>query len=220
MVGETRLMLTRETTIINPSYEIGDVKYANYNISFTAGQLVEPESGWFLMNGATISATTYPSLAARYGTTLPDHTEGKIPIGRGLTSFTTYAATGGEITHALTSAETPTHTHTDTLVFADSTTHSHTGSMSALSGGSHTHAYTYDGPFLGSHGGGTIVMHSTSSTLTTAGGASHGHGFASLSYGSATVTYTKSGGISSTGTGGHNNMMPYIVIGGLLVKHD
>lgn len=225
------MTLVHETTIINPTYNIGDVRIVNYNITFTVGQVVEPESGWFFLNGAAVSRTTYPLLYARYGTTfgagngsttfnLPDYTEGTFPIGRGNTSFTTYAASAGEITHSLTSAELPTHSHTDTLVFA-AQSHNHTGSLSANSGGSHSHTYTYNGPFLGAHGGGTVVLDGTSSATTSSSGGSHAH-TVSISYDPFTETYpTKSGGILSTGSGtAHNNMMPYVVIGGLIVKHD
>lgn len=228
------MALTRETTTINPTYNIGDVKLANYDISFTLNQLVEPETGWFLLNGAVISQTTYPLLYARFGSTfntggegtgnfrLPNYSEGKFPVGRGLTNFTTYGASGGEINHTLTSpAEIPVHGHTDTLN-ATANSHGHTGGLSAVSGGDHGHSYTHGTIAAAAVAGTTSVVGATSPFTSGGGGASHAHTVTSgPSFGSTTETYTKSGSVSSAGSGGgHNNMMPYIVIGGLLVKHD
>jgi microcystin-dependent protein len=233
MGGEARLMaLTREPTTINPGYGIGDVKLANYDIAFTAGQLVEPSAdpGWFLLNGAAISRTTYPVLFARFGTTfgagdgsttfnLPNYTEGKFPIGAGKTNFTTFGAFGGESTHVLTAAELPVHSHSDTKTFT-ANSHGHTGSCSSDFSGNHTHSYTYYAQANSSDGGGTSVGKSNGTTTSGGGGASHAHTVTNLSYGGATETYTKSGGVSNAGSGtAHNNMMPYIVIGGLLVRY-
>lgn len=225
------MALKHESTTINPTYSVGDVKLANYDISFTAGQLVEAEPGWFLLNGAAISRTTYAILFARFGTTfgsgngsttfnLPDYTEGGFPIGAGKTNFTTFGVKGGESAHALSTAELPVHTHSDTLTFT-ANSHGHTGSISASLGGGHTHSYTYYAETNASHGGGDSVGRANGTASSGAGGASHGHTVQNLSYGGATETYTKSGGVSNAGSGtAHNNMMPYVVIGGLLVKHD
>lgn len=234
MAGDARLMaLTHETTTINPTYSVGDVKVANYDISFTANQLVEPSAdpGWFLLNGAVISQTTYPTLFARFGTTfntggegvgnfrLPNYTEGGFPIGAGKTNFTTFGASGGESTHILTTAELPVHAHSDTKSFT-ANSHAHTGSITAANGGSHVHSYTYYAQANVTDGGGDSAGKSNGTTSSGGGGASHAHTVQNLSYGSATETYTKSGGVSNAGSGtAHNNMMPYIVVGGLLVKH-
>lgn len=230
------MSLTREAVTAFPGYVVGDVKTAHYDIAFTAGQLVEPEGGWFLLNGAAISRTTYPVLFARFGTTfgagngsttfnLPDYTEGTFPIAAGKTNFTTFGASGGEITHALTASEFPTHGHSDTLVFSYNA-HSHTGSLSAQAGstgsgtgGDHQHSYSYYASGSASDGGGDSLGKPASKTTSSSGG-SHAHTVTSLSYGSATEAFSKSGGISSAGSGtAHNNMMPYVVIGGLLVKY-
>lgn len=224
------MALTHETTTINPTYSIGDVKHANYDISFTAGQLVEPETGWFLLNGAAISRTTYPVLFARFGTTfgsgngsttfnLPDYTEGHTPIGAGKTNFTVFGAAGGENTHTLIASELPIHSHSDTKTFT-ANSHGHSGSISAVNGGDHTHSYTYYANANSTDGGGDSTAHVAGTTESGAGGASHAHTVQNLSYGAATETYTKSGGVSNAGSGtAHNNMMPYIVIGGWLVKY-
>jgi microcystin-dependent protein len=227
------MALTREAVILPQGYRIGDIKPANYDISFTLNQLVEPETGWFLLNGSVVSQTTYPILYARFGGTfntggegagnfrLPNHTEGAFPIAAGLTNFATYGGSGGEITHVLTTAQLASHNHPDTKTFSG-TSHSHTGSLSAANDGGHTHSYTLSAPSLTSHGGGVTVSTGTGSGTSGAGGASHSHTMASLSFGAPTsYTWVKSGSITNAGSGGaHNNMMPYIVIGGLLVRHD
>lgn len=223
------MSLTRETTILVPGWEIGDIKVANYDIIYTAGHLIEPETGWFMLNGASIATATYPILFARFGYTfggsgasftLPDYTEGKFPIAAGLTNFPTFGATGGESTHTLGSTELPVHSHSDTKTFTGNA-HGHSGSMSAVNGGNHTHSYNYYAGAYSSDGGGDSLGKVAGAVWSGAGGASHGHTINSLSYGSATETYSKSGGVSaSSGGSAHNNMMPYIVIGGLLVRHD
>lgn len=226
------MALTRESTTINPIYSVGDVKLANYDITFTLNQLVEPsgDQGWFLLNGAAISRTTYPILFARFGTTfgagdgsttfnLPDYTEGGFPIGAGKTNFTTFGASGGESMHALITAELPVHGHSDSKTFT-ANSHSHTGSMSAVNGGDHSHSYTYYALANSSDSGGDGAGTTGPSENSGTGGASHAHTVQNLSYGNTTETYTKSGGVSNAGSGtAHNNMMPYIVIGGLLVRY-
>lgn len=232
MAGEIRMSLTRESTIIKPGYQVGDVKFANYDISFTANQLVEPETGWFLLNGAVVSQTTYPILFSRFGSTfntggegignfrLPNHTEGVFPIGKGLTNFTAYAGSGGEITHVLTLGEMPVHGHTNSLgVSAGS--HNHTASGTTDYGGGHQHGYSRGFTSAQTPSGASDQIDGIGSYVVTGAEASHVHSVLSFSALSNTETYNKSGSVSSAGSStAHNNMMPYIVIGGLLVKHD
>lgn len=234
------MALAHETTVIYPGPKVGDVKIANYNISFTANQLVEPSNdpGWFLMNGAVISQTTYPVLFARFGTSfntggegtgnfrLPDHTS-RFPIGRGLTNFTTYATSGGEANHTLVhpgsgTSELPTHSHADTLA-ASAGVHGHSPGGTTDNGGAHTHTYslvviTGD---VGTPGGATQVSFSVANGAGSgSGGGSHTH-TGSFSMSAATESFGASGSVSnnSPSGSGHNNMMPYSVIGGLLVKY-
>lgn len=226
------MSLTREATIIKPGYQVGDIKHASYDIAFTANQLVEPSNdpGWFLLNGAVISQTTYPILFARYGTTfntggegtgnfrLPNHAEGVFPIGMGLTNFTSYGGFGGEINHTLTLGEMPVHGHTNSLgVSAGS--HGHGASGTTDYGGAHTHPYTRGFTAAITPSGAQNQIDGTGSPLTSGGEASHTHSL-SFSALSSTESFNKSGGVSnSTGGSAHNNMMPYLVIGGLLVKY-
>lgn len=81
-------------------------------------------SGWLLCDGSAISRTTYSSLFAAIGTTwgagngsttfnLPD-LRGRVRVTKSGsdTEFDTLAETTGSKTHTLSSAEMPTHTHT------------------------------------------------------------------------------------------------------------
>lgn len=227
------MSLTHEATIIKPGYQVGDVKPANYDITFTANQLVEPSNdpGWFLLNGAVISQTTYPVLFARFGTSfntggegtgnfrLPSHSEGVFPVGKGLTNFTAYGGSGGEITHVVSVGEMPVHSHGNTLgVTAGS--HSHSVSGTTDFGGQHTHTYTLGITAAVTPSGTSLQIDGTVANGDLTGGeAGHTHSV-SVSYIGNTESFNKSGGVSSAGSStAHNNMMPYVVIGGLLVKY-
>lgn len=129
------MALTRESTIKRLGFKPGDLKLAHYDITFTSHQLVEPanDPGFFLLNGSVIAQATYPILFARYGTTyntggegtgnfrLPDFSDGRMPIPKGLATFTAFGAQGGEITHALSVSEMPSHSHV-----VNDPTHAHT----------------------------------------------------------------------------------------------
>lgn len=84
-----------------------------------------PDARWLFCDGASLLRSDYPDLFAVIGTiygaadgthfTLPDM-RSRSPIGAGTGSgLSTYSlgAIGGEETHTLTTAETPTHTHSD-----------------------------------------------------------------------------------------------------------
>ena len=82
-----------------------------------------PPSGWLIANGAAVSRTTYSGIFAVHGTSfgggdgsttfnLPDLQE-RVAIGKG--GALSIGDTGGEASHALTSAENGPHTHPITL---------------------------------------------------------------------------------------------------------
>lgn len=230
------MSLVHEATTRYPGFKCGDLKIAHYAISYTAGAITKPanDPNWMLLNGASLATATYPLLFALIGYTyggsganfnLPNLTEGRMPITKGLTNFTSLAATGGEINHTLTSAEMYNHVHGDTLAFSASS-HGHSASATMTSDDSHTHTMTnaITGNPTGPNAGIGVSPFSTSvadnPTGATSGGASalHSH-TGSLSVDAATSGITKGGSVSNAGSGSaHNNMQPYVVVGGWLVK--
>lgn len=74
--------------------------------------------GWVLANAATLSntgifAALFAMLGTRFGASgqLPLCIDGRIPIPKGASLFPTVGAQGGEISHVLSLAEYPNHTH-------------------------------------------------------------------------------------------------------------
>lgn len=230
------MSLTHETTVSLIGAVVGDIKVANYDITFTANQLVEPtnDPGWFLLNGSVISQTTYPLLFARFGSTfntggegtgnfrLPNYTEGKVPISMGLSNFTSYASSGGEINNTLSSTQVPVHLHGNSFTTPfTANAHGHTGSGSAANGGAHTHNYNLVSTVLEPGASALVQVTGTGPTATSSWNGFHTHFCIFTSYGTATEGFNKSGGVqNSSGGASHNNMMPFIVVGGYLVKHD
>lgn len=226
--------LVREASIRYLGFKVGDMKIAHYSISYTSGQVVKPTQDplWILLNGASLATATYPALFALYGYTfggsganftLPNLTEGRTPITKGLTNFPTIGVAGGEINHVLTSTEMLSHTHGHTLSFAASP-HNHSVSASLNSADSHSHAAVSAGaaddvssaigtsPY-------TVDIDGGSNHTTTGSAGAHSHS-GSLSVNSSNSSISTNGGVSNNtgGNGSHNNMQPYIVIGGWLVK--
>jgi microcystin-dependent protein len=123
---------TRVMTVPDYDLRIGNLP-AGVVMDFAGA--VEP-TGWFFCNGAAISRTTYAALFAAIGTTwgvgngsttfnIPDF-RGRARIGSGTgagLSARTLAATGGEETHQLSTAELASHTHTQN-------SHTHTSTIS------------------------------------------------------------------------------------------
>lgn len=90
------------------------------------GGSTSPDSNWLICDGSSLVRADYPDLFAVIGTTygaadgthfnIPD-LRGRVGIGQGPgPGLSSYALgdTGGEETHTLTTAETPSHSHSDT----------------------------------------------------------------------------------------------------------
>lgn len=101
--------------------KIGDSRWHVGSLNTSGEQILR--TGWLAANGAEVSRATYAALFAVIGTTygngnntstfnLPNFTDGRNPLSRGATNFSTRGSTGGEKTHVITGAEEPPHTHT------------------------------------------------------------------------------------------------------------
>lgn len=83
-----------------------------------------PPTGWLICNGAAVSRTTFSALFGVIGTSFGvgdgsttfnvPNLKGRIPVGRDAAQaeFDVLGETGGEKAHVLTTAEMPSHTHT------------------------------------------------------------------------------------------------------------
>jgi len=138
--------------------------------------------GWLICDGSAISRSTYAALFAAIGTahgvgdgstTFNIPPPGRVPVGKDAsqTEFATLGQTGGAKTHLLTTAEIPSHNHTQDA-------HGHTQDA---------HGHTDTGH---NHGSGTI--HSGSS------GYAHVPDPGSWSFGSLGALSTGAAAISST----------------------
>lgn len=185
-------------------------------------------TGWLLCDGTAISRTTYSDLytiqgnvfGAGDGSTtfnLPNMKD-KFVVGAGNTYSSN--STGGSNSHTLTTAEIPSHNHTQnshnhTGSSGTSGSHSHIGTTST--GGAHTHNVYYS--YSGGTGSYRRLGHATSNsgsdnsalssgnhnhTFTTASGGDHSH---TVTVGSTMATNQATGG-----GGAHENRPPYIGI--------
>jgi microcystin-dependent protein len=184
-------------------------------------------TGWLSCDGANISRTTYAALFAIIGTTygagdgsttfgLPNM-KGRIPVGfdSAQTEFDALGETGGAKTHTLTSAEMPSHTHTQDSHNHTQNSHGHTTDAQ----GSHAHNVGITGSGTSS----TSHRHEGTNTLARGilGGSllgfnfgtdsqgSHGHNIAAAT---ATNNATTATNQNTGGGGAHNNLQPYIVL--------
>lgn len=197
-----------------------------------------PNAKWLLMTGQTVTngQTLYTALWAKLPASMksgssiimPD-TRGRMSVGynSGDTDFDTIGETGGAKTHALTTAELASHTHTGP-------SHTHTGTtgnenlnhVHALStgvvdsGGSHVHGISIMGNVVQSGGGPYLGVTDPGSNKNTDAGGTHSH---TLSGNVNTQSQfhqhaftTAAGGTAATGATGsgtaHNNMPPYITL--------
>jgi len=234
------MSLAHESTLLRPGLKVGDMKIAHYDIVFTTNQLVIPslDPNYILLDGCILSQTTYANLFSIYGSSfntggegsgnfrLPDLTEGKVPFGKGLTNFTTYAAHGGEINHVLITTELAAHSHSTSGYIFVASPHNHTGGAVTGAGDSHLHSSltdtegdTGDTREYQFQSGTAHADAPTPGTGSTGSGNSHSHS-GTLSLTAEASSMSVGGSVeNNTGGSGHNNMQPYKVIGGWLVKY-
>lgn len=175
-------------------------------VSDWAGLESKVPEGWMLCDGRSLPKAGYPLLYDRIGDTygststtfnIPDHrgrvsvapdNMGGIPVGRIID--TVLGGTGGEEMVTLTTAQMPSHTHSN-------------GSLTAASAGSHSHQTDTGNSFVVRIGsGGTWNLPAGSGNardrLVTNTAGAH--------------THNVTGSTSAAGSGNaHNNMQPYII---------
>jgi microcystin-dependent protein len=198
-------------------------------------------AGWLSCDGANVSRTTYAALFAIIGTTygagdgsttfgLPNM-KGRIPVGfdSAQTEFDALGETGGAKTHALTSAEMPSHTHTQNAHNHTQNAHNHTQNAhghSTDAQGFHAHnvgitgsgtsstSHRHEGTSTFARGinGGTLLGYN----FVTDGQGSHGHNITAATptnnAATATNNATTATNQNTGGNGAHNNLQPYIVL--------
>lgn len=153
--------------------------------------------GWLYADGSAVSRTTYARLFTAIGVlygpgdgsttfNLPNMS-GNIPVGIGGTIGATLAATGGEATHVLTTAELASHTHGDS------------GHIHGISDPGHNHSFNTG---AGSGGGSTAT--GTNNSTGSSGTAVNATGV-SVNTGNANIQNTGS-------SAGHNNVQPYVAV--------
>lgn len=178
-------------------------------------------SGWLSCDGSAISRTTYAALFAVIGTTYGSgdgsttfnipNMKGRVPVGldSSQTEFDSLGEAGGAKTHTLTTAEMPSHTHTQNSHNHSQNAHAH-GMNNA---GSHQHLVNglNTGIPAGTNGFGIGMLRVGDGgyNYLTTGAGDHGHGIHNATATNIAATATN----QNTGGGGaHNNLQPYIVL--------
>ena len=195
-------------------------------------------SGWYLCDGRAWGVSGAPAsgsalhtaISGNFPTGLPD-LRGRVPLGAGtgagLTARTIATNVGNE-THALSTGELASHTHTGTTG-NESVGHTHTIShdhtVFTITGGGHSHsAYTTDQMFFGAGSSAAFVGASVNSggtgvngPITVSGDGSHTHSVDVPSFtgnsGPVSDSHTHSFTSAASGSGtAHNNMQPSLVL--------
>jgi len=191
-------------------------------------------SGWLLCDGAAVSRTTYAALFAVIGTdfgvgdgsttfNLPD-CRGRAIVGQdaGQAEFDTIGETGGAKTHTLVAGEMPAHTHVQDA--HNHTQDAHTHTQNAHTHTQNAHSHVENAPTSASGGaedfgidtnasGSADAGLSTATTVATNQDATAVNQNATATNQAATATNQNAGG-----GGAHNNLQPYLVLAGWIVK--
>lgn len=129
--------------------------------------------------------------------------KGKVPVGvdAGQAEFNVLGETGGEKTHTLTTAEMPSHDHTNETG-GQSADHNH----DSAGDGGHIHTVAMSDAAAVLNSGGTLVRKGGTGSENTSASGAHDHTISGASN-------DHSHNIAADGGGGaHNNLQPYIAL--------
>lgn len=155
----------------------------------------DPSAVWPIGSVFIAVVATNPSTLLGFGTWAA-FAAGRVLVGldSGQTEFDTVEETGGAKTHTLSTAEIPSHNHTQDA-------HNH-----AVTDGGHVHTQRYHSATTGGLSGPTTAPDTSSNTPTN-----YGVTTASATTG-VTVNNATAVNQATGGGGAHNNLQPYVVV--------
>lgn len=190
-------------------------------------------TGWLICDGTAISRSTYAELFAAIGVTygagngsttfnLPN-LKGRVPVGRDAaqTEFDALGETGGASSHTLSSAEMPSHTHTQNAHTHTQDSHNHTQNAHnhGITDPGHIHSLNQWAFFVQTAlvsgfntSSNTGVLPSTVNTNSNTTGISINNATATNQATTATNQNTTATNQNTGGGQPHNNLQPYIVV--------